>query len=377
MLNRTESTLPSSWYFEPEQYRRELEAIWWQGWLCVGREDEWPATGSYRIVGVGGQQILIARAATGVLHAFHNTCRHRGSLLCETLAGTFRQSRIVCPYHAWTYSLEGRLTHTPRNPQTPDFKLQDHSLYQVALQTHAGFVFINLAAEPGTDLEQQLAQELKCLANWPLDELALAHREVHTVNCNWKVFWENFLECYHCPVIHHDLCRLVPVYAEGVTAPQDLPSSHPLHSAAGTARLAEGAVTWSTDGKSALPWFSGLSQQEQAAGMTFANVVPSMFIVAHVDYVRSVQVLPLGPEQTQLSVNWLLLPQTLARGEVDIPSLTAFGNQVVMEDARICELNQRGLHCLRHDHGVLAPHEYDVLAFDQWVLARLADSSRA
>ncbi len=289
-------------------------------------------------------------------------------------AGQFRQQRIVCPYHAWTYSLEGELVRTPRKPETADFQPQSYALYGVALQNWAGFVFVNLAQEPGSRLEDDQDEERQILANWPMTELTLAHREVHEVNCNWKVFWENFLECYHCPNIHPDLCRLVPVYGEGVVSADDLPAQHPLRARAESAGLAAGAVTWSQDGQTTLPWFEGLSAQEQAAGMTFANLLPSVFIVAHVDHVRSVQVLPLGPELTQLTVSWLLLPQTLASGKVDIPELIAFGNQVVSEDARVCELNQKGLHSQRHDHGILAPQEYDVLAFDNWVRDRLGET---
>jgi len=198
MLSHVRRTLPSGWYYEAAHHHRELERIWWNRWLCVAHQSEWPATGSYRLAHIGDQQILITRAASGELHAFHNTCRHRGSLLCETASGQFRQQRIVCPFHAWTYSLEGELTGTPRKPETGDFRPESYPLYRVGLQTWAG-------------------------------------------------------------------------------------------------------------------------------------------------------------------------------GEVDIPALIAFGNQVVTEDARVCELNQKGLHSRRHEHGILAPQEYDVLAFDNWVLTQLGE----
>lgn len=372
MLDSSHPTLPAHWYFEPGHYQREMEAIWWKEWLCVAHASEWRETGDYRIIQVGTQQVVITRDGTGELQAFHNTCRHRGSLLCESHSGQFRQERIVCPYHAWTYSLQGDLLRTPRKPETADFRPEDYSLYRVALETWGGFVFINLAPTPGIGLETALGDEFTPLAHWPLAELVLAHREIHTLNCNWKIFWENFLECYHCPNVHHDLCRLVPLYGEGLTSPHDLPANSPLRTQAGGSPLSAGAVTWSPDGQTDLPWFDGLNSAERTAGMTFSNLLPGAFVVAHVDYVRSVHVMPLGPEQTQLTVNWLLQPATLASGTVDIPSLIAFGNQVVMEDARVCELNQQGLRSLRHEHGVLAPHEYDVLAFDNWVRDRLS-----
>jgi Rieske 2Fe-2S family protein len=371
LLNRTHQTLPASWYYDPDHYRRELESIWWKDWLCVARESEWAKTGSYRVIRVGNQQILITRSSSGELQAFHNTCRHRGALLCESAAGQFQQGRIVCPYHAWTYSLEGKLLRTPLKPDTADFRPESYSLYRVGLQTWGGFVFINLSGEPAADLLAAFGDEMAAVANWPLADLALAHREFHTVNCNWKIFWENYLECYHCPNVHHDLCRLVPVYGQGVSTDRDLPPNSRLHAAEGASPLAPGAVTWSADGTTQLPWFAGLSATEQSAGMTFCNLQPSAFIVAHVDYVRSVHVMPLGPEQTRLTVNWMLRPEALASGKVDIPSLTAVGHQVVTEDTRVCELNQKGLHSLRHEYGVRAPQEYDVLAFDDWVMDRL------
>jgi len=374
MLEHPYPTLPSTWYFDAGHHRRELDAIWWQEWLCVARESEFAQPGDFRIVRVGGQQVLITRTTSGSLRAFHNTCRHRGSLLCETAAGQFAQQRIVCPYHAWTYSLEGELLRTPRKPDAEGFGAEDHSLYPVLLETWRGYVFINLAEQASTSLASMIAADCAALARWPLEKLSLAHQEAHTVECNWKVFWENFLECYHCPNVHQDLCRLVPLYGEGLNSPDDLPAGSPLRPAPGGSRLRPGAVTWSPDGLTELPTFPGITDAERAVGMTFANLWPSVFIVAHVDYVRSVHVLPLGPEQTQLTVNWMLLPEVLSSDGVDIARLTAFGRQVVLEDARVCALNQQGLHSLRHRHGSLAPQEYDVLAFDNWVRKRLGES---
>jgi len=368
MLNRTCQTLPASFYFDPAHFQKELQAIWWKEWFCIGRESEWSDTGSYQLVRLGDQQIIVTRCATGRLRAFHNTCRHRGAQLCAKESGKFRNERIICPYHAWAYSLEGELAATPRRPESSDFQAQDFSLYAVNLDTWEGFVFINLAAPPAAGLQSAVGPDANLLANWPLKSLALAHREIHTLRCNWKIFWENYLECYHCPGVHPELSRLVPLYRQGVVSADDLSDENPLKS---SAPLRAGAVTWSDDGQTPLPWFAGLSDAEQAAGMTFADCMPSMFIVAHVDYVRSVRLLPLGPEETTLTVDWFLDPEVLGRGNVDIARLTGFGNRVVSEDARVCEINQRGLHSLRHQHGVILPHEHGVLEFSQWIRERL------
>jgi Rieske 2Fe-2S family protein len=168
--------------------------------------------------------------------------------------------------------------------------------------------------------------------------------------------------------------QLVPVYRTGYTEYAEAgvePDPGRPH-----AMLRPGAVTWSVDGGSELPWFEGLGEADAQRGMTFATLVPSMFLVAHVDYVRTVGVLPRGPEETQLSVDWFVHRDQVGHPALDVPRLVAFGSQVVAEDARVCELNQRGLRCRRHERGVLLAVEEHVHEFDQWVRERMADGRR-
>ena len=262
----------------------------------------------------------------------------------------------------------------PRKPrihytETADFDPENFSLYSVAVQEWRGFVFVNLAANPTQSLAKVLEAEGRILANWPLEELQVVHQEVSQLECNWKIFWENYSECLHCPVVHKDLCKLVPVYGKGVNYRSELPDGDPLKTARSC--LAEGKKTWSEDGHTPLPYFRGLTAERREIGMTFADFVPGVFIVAHIDHVRSVHILPLEPERTQLTVNWLLPASTLTAGEVDIDRLTRFARQVVAEDQHVCELNQAGLHCAQHKQGILTPQEHEVLWFDNWVRERL------
>jgi len=369
MLEKTCPTLPSRFYFDPEHHSVEMEKIWSREWVCLAHGSEIAEPGQYRVFRLGTAQIVITRQSDGELAAFHNTCRHRGSQLCEQASGQFKNGRIVCPYHGWAYALDGALTHTPRRTETADFAPENFSLYPVAVKEWRGFVFVNLAASPSQSLAKALGKETQILANWPLEELQVVHQEVSQLECNWKIFWENYSECLHCPVVHKDLSKLVPLYGKGLTSRNDLPDGDPLKTA--HSYLADGKETWSEDGQTPLPRFFGLTDEERKTGMTFADFIPGVFIVAHVDYVRSVHNLPLGPERTQLTVNWLLPASTLAAGEVDIDRLTRFARQVVAEDQRACELNQAGLRCVPHQHGVLTPQEHGVLWFDNWVRERL------
>ncbi|MEM1412803.1 MAG: aromatic ring-hydroxylating dioxygenase subunit alpha [Pseudomonadota bacterium] len=370
MLKHTEATLPAQWYFDTAHFHRELEKIWYQDWICVGHVSEWSQTGQFQRATIGDQQVLVIRDRDGCLRAFHNTCRHRGAELCAESEGRVRAGRLVCPYHGWAYGLDGALQSVPRSMRAADFDLQDYPLYPVAIDEWRGFVFINLDAKGSLPLADTVAAEAQWVERWPLEKLALAHREAHEIHCNWKVFWENYMECCHCPVVHQDLVRLVPHYGEGLNEREDLPDAHPLRTRHGP--LKDGAVTWSGDGDTPLPHFKGLGASEQAAGMTFSTHLPAFFLVGHVDYVRTVRVQPLGPERTRLVVDWFLAPEALS-GDLDVERLVAFGRQVVMEDAQVCEINQRGLHSRAHRAGVLTPPEYEIRDLHDWLRARLDD----
>jgi Rieske 2Fe-2S family protein len=370
-LTSVEQGLPATWYHDAAHYARELERIWYRSWVCVGRTTELGRTGEFLLHRTGDQAVIVTRAEDGSLHAFHNTCRHRGAELCNASRGTFPRGRIVCPYHSWTYDLRGDLTATPHRLPSADFDPRRYGLYRVPVATWRGFVFIHLDSLPALTVEERLAGEAVTLANWPLEQLALAHRETHVLACNWKVFWENFSECYHCPRVHPELCRLVPMYGRAVTSARDDPARDAASAPSGSP-LAPGAVTWTLDGQSTLPRFRGLTQAEQEAGMTFVTLLPTMFIVAHVDYVRSVRVRPLGAEQTELTVDWLLPPETLADPSLDLERVTALGRLVVEQDGLVCEVNQRGLHSRAHEAGVLVAQEHGVYELHRWLRERLA-----
>jgi Rieske 2Fe-2S family protein len=367
-LSRLEPSLPSDSYFNPENYQRELEAIWYRNWLCIGRADELPEPRQYKVVEVGSQNILVTRDSDGRLQAFHNTCRHRGSVLCTETSGRFRANAIVCPYHGWTYSLSGELKGAPHQLPTPDFHTRDFPLYRVALDTWGGFVFVNLLGEEAPPLAERLEEETGELENWPLEKLRVGRRIERTLACNWKIFWENFLECFHCPGVHPELCRIVPVYGRGLQAEEEDPNCPPERVGGWTTPLAPGAVTWSLDGQTELPVLPGLDDADRERGQTFGVLVPSMFVCAHIDYVRSVRALPVSPEKTRLVVEWLFSEEVIERGDPEVlKRTTELGTRVVEQDARACELNQKGLHCLPHAQGVLVPQEYGVHEFHRWV----------
>lgn len=367
-LDEVTDTLPSTFYYDEDHFKRELKQIWYRQWLCVGRTQKIAAPGDYQVVEVGDQSIVITRGKDAELRAFHNTCRHRGSILCEQPQGHFRGQRIVCPYHSWTYSLEGDLIATPWRLEGGDFDTSKYPLYEIAVGEWAGFLFINLDEQASAFSNEILGDIPERLSHWNLEHTVTVHTMTVDLACNWKVFWENFNECYHCPNVHPALCRIVPQFAEGmatgnvVRAPGDNRSP-----------LVDGAVTWSVDGKSELPWFDGLTEHEQRQGQTFGVFPPSGYVVTHVDYARVVQLLPLGAERTQLHVSWMVPPNTLNHPEFCVQKLVELGETVVREDGRASELNQKGLRSHRHHAGVLVAQELFVHDFHDWVRAQLVD----
>ncbi len=373
-LTSAVGTLPSAWYFDPAHYARELERIWQRHWIYACRAADIGTPRSFRTLSVGQQSILLVRGEDGVARAFHNTCRHRGGALCREHAGRFPPSGIVCPYHAWRYSLRGELLQTSSKVHGDGFEVRDYPLYSLPVTEWNGFLFTALTATP-PPFSASFDLPLGRLDDWRLADLAVGHRLEKTIRCNWKVFWENYNECLHCPGVHPRLAQLVPIFGRALLERRDDPAWQD-HAEDDDPRygggLRAGAESWSMTGKPAGVPFPGISAADRKAGHIYMTSVPSVFIVAHVDYVRVVRLLPLGPEETAMSIEFLFLPETLADQRHDIMNAVEFTDIVMSEDAAICELNQRGLHALAHASGVLMPEEYAIRQFQDWVRAELA-----
>jgi phenylpropionate dioxygenase-like ring-hydroxylating dioxygenase large terminal subunit len=373
-LSTPVETLPSAYYFDPDHYRRELRQIWFRNWIYVCRSSEVGAPRAFRTLELGDQSILVVRGEDRVARAFHNTCRHRGAALCAAAQGRFPAAGIVCPYHSWRYSLRGELLQTSSKTHGEGFEARQHSLYELPLTEWNGFVFVALDKAP-PPFAASFDLPLNRLDDWHLADLVLGHRLTKTIECNWKVFWENYNECLHCPGVHPRLAQLVPIFGRALLERRDDPKwqdhaddEDPKYGGG----LRPGAESWTMDGNASGAPFPHLSDADRKAGHIYMTSVPSVFIVAHVDYIRVVQLLPLAPERTHMSIEFLVLPETLKNPTHDIMKAVEFTNIVMSEDAQICEVNQRGLHAVAHDRGVLMPEEYAIRQLQDWVRSELA-----
>jgi Rieske 2Fe-2S family protein len=208
-----------------------------------------------------------------------------------------------------------------------------------------------------------------------MEDLVVGHSYRKVLNCNWKIFWENFNECLHCPNVHPELCDLVPIYGRAIMARRDDPEWE-ARAAENDPRVAgglrTGAETWSMDGR-AQGMLPGLTEAEKVPGQRYGTVLPSCFIVAHLDYVRIVRITPLSPETMELSSDWLFHPEMLAQPNFDKARITDFATLVLDQDGAACEINQRGLKAAAFEHGVLMQEEYEVFLFQDWVREALGE----
>ena len=365
--------LPAGAYFDPGQFERELQRIWYRNWIYVGRSSLLARARDYQTFEIGDQKILLVRDEDGILRGFHNTCRHRGSALCREPRGRLRSGSLVCPYHGWVYSLEGELLRTSSKSRPRGFDTSHYSLYPVRVTEWRGCIFLSLAADP-PPLESNFDQPLGRLDAWPLGELVTGHVLTKVIRCNWKVFWENYNECLHCPGVHPQLSQLVPLFGRALLEERDDPDWS-LHARDEDPKfkggLRRGAATWSLDGQVTGPEFSNISQAARQAGQVYMTGLPSVFLVGHVDYVRVVRLRPLAPELTELAVEYLFAPGTLEDPRFDLANIVEFTDRVMTEDADICELNQRGLHAAPHVRGVVMPEEYLIAEFHRWLHSEL------
>jgi glycine betaine catabolism A len=366
--------LPADAYFDPRQYERELQRIWYRNWVYVGRSGDVARARAFRTFELGDQKILLVRDDQGTLQGFHNTCRHRGAALCRESDGLMRTGTIICPYHAWVYNLQGDLLRTSSKAHASGFDVTDFPLYKIRVKEWNGFIFVALTDKPPS-FEKNFDVPLNRLDAWSLGELVVGHVFLKTIQSNWKIFWENYNECLHCPNVHPQLSQLVPIFARGLMEERDDPQWSANAADADPkfkGGLRAGAATWSLDGKTTGIPFPGLSDADRKAGHIFMTGLISVFLVGHVDYVRVVRVLPLGPERTEVRVEYLFSPQTLADPKFDLRNVVDFTNRVMTEDAQVCELNQMGLRAGPHVRGVVMPEEYVIRQFHDWVRAELA-----
>jgi Rieske 2Fe-2S family protein len=353
-------TLPAAAFTSAEVFLSEQREIFGRMWLCVARAADLAAPGDYLTWPVAGDSIIVVRGADHELRAFYNVCRHRGARLIDEACG-HGLSRIVCPYHAWTYRLDGTLTQVPR--MHDDFPRGDFPLVPVRLGIYEGFVFVNLD-ETADPLERALA-DLPDLERFRMPELGCGKRVEYTVNANWKLIGENYSECYHCPGVHPQLFRISDILSR-VERVQETGASFN----GGPMVLRDGMQTMSMTGRRSVPIISGLPPEDHRL-VYYYFVYPNMFLSPHPDYVLTHTLWPLAPDRTRIICEWLFTQEALAQPDFDPSDMVDFWDVTNRQDWGLCERAQLGAQSRGFRPGPYHPSEDCVHTFDRWYAERM------
>jgi Rieske 2Fe-2S family protein len=376
-------TLPREFYVDPDVYQLDLDQIFYSQWLFVGHDCEMSKPGDYITLKVGEYPILVVRDRQNNIRAFHNTCRHRGSRICSAAKGS--SVRLVCPYHNWSYDLDGRLLFA-RDMAKP-FDPKSLGLKQVACESVGGFIWICLAAEP-PDFQAFRAAMTPYHAPHDLGSAKVAFESTIIENGNWKLTWENNRECYHCSPNHPELCRTFPEAAaiSGVTGAADdpiigehwarleqagLPSGFKIADD-GQYRmtrmpLLDDATSYTMSGKDAVsrPLSANVTAPSIGALLTFHY--PSLWSHTLGDHAVTFRVLPLGPKQTMVTTRWLVNAEAVEGVDYSLEDLTTVWTATNDQDRRIIEENQLGVASPAFEPGPYnTKHEGGVIQFVDW-----------
>ena len=283
-------TLPQRYYTDPVHFGHEMERIHSEMWLCAGRVGQIPNPGDYFLRQVANASIIILRDESGTVRAFHNVCRHRGTLLCNQDQGKL-PGRIQCPYHAWTYRLDGTLTNAPHMEKVKGFCQADFPLNPVASSVWDGHIFINLSARPIPFAEHLAGLDAK-FRPWKMEELELVERRSYPLKANWKLIIQNYSECLHCPIAHPQLQKNSH-YMSGDNEP---PRPTFL---GGRMDLREGVATLTMNGLTNRSCLPGLSAEDRRH-VYYYCLLPNFLLNLHPDYMLTFTLWPRAADQTHI-----------------------------------------------------------------------------
>jgi glycine betaine catabolism A len=364
-------TVDRSWYIDPERFESERRAIHARRWMLVGRSTELDRPGSYVTRSVAGESVIVVRQADGGVCAMLNVCRHRRARILLGSDGVCERA-IRCPYHAWSYGLDGALTGAPSLRDWIGDRQDSLGLQRVAMQERYGCLWVNLALDGITfddDVGAQIRHRLgddATIDAWQLERLVTGRRIVYDIAANWKLLVENFMECYHCTTIHPELVAVIPEFRGGLGSQS--------HGPGYGAVLGEGAG-FTVDGRPGLTPLPQLSEDQQGRyfGMT---ITPNVFLNLVGDHAIIHRLEPVAVNRTVLTCDWLFPEATLADNadNADIDPTVELFDRVNRQDFEACERCQLGAESRVYAHtGVLVPVEHHLEEFYAEVRAAVLD----
>ncbi len=344
-------------YRDPRIFAAEVETLFLKMWLCVGHQSRLRAAGDYLMREIGDESVMVIRGADGSIRAFHNVCRHRGTRLLDDGAGTGLDC-IRCPYHGWSYGLDGSLIAAPLMDEVAGFDKADYGLAPVRCETWNGFAFVNF--------DPDAAALADCLADFPdlsrfgMDRMGLGATREYEIGANWKLVCENYGECYHCPTNHPQL-NPVSHYRSGGD------SFEGEYFCGGPMRLNDGCATMTMSGQTNREPIEGLEPDDLRL-VHYFNIYPAFLLSPHPDYVLTHTIWPLAADRSVVRCEWLFAPEAMERDDFDPADAVEFWHLTNEQDWAICERAQKGVRSRAYRPGRYHGLEETIYFFDNWYL---------
>ena len=332
-------TLPGAVYYDEGVFREEIQKLFFRHWLNVGHVTQIPAPGDFFTRDIGGESVLFIRGNDGVIRGFYNVCRHRGTRIVTDERGEKLRS-IVCPYHAWTYSTEGRLVGAPHTEGLEDFDKDEFGLYGVKVDVWGGFIWANLDPK-ARPLKEAIGPLRRLSERWDIGGLRLGARHVYEVDANWKILAENYSECYHCAPIHPGLNRVTPY----LTGDNDAWMARgPKHGNVngGFQTFAGDYSSMTVSGYTKRPLLKGMTEEDRKR-IYYWVVFPNMFFSVHPDYLMIHRDWPQSPTHSRIECEWYFDPETMARPDFDPSDAVDMWDEINRQDWAVCERTQLGV----------------------------------
>jgi glycine betaine catabolism A len=354
-------TLPRHFYTDPEFYRRELERFYFTRWICVGRADQIPNAGDYFTRSLADESVIVTRDEHGEIRALFNVCRHRGTRLCERSEGHL-PLRIQCPYHSWTYDLQGHLLAAPHMPQ--DFSREEYPLHRAGCEVWDGHIFLFLgSALPAPvalpALRDQLADLPDRFAAYRMQDLRLGRRIGYDVKANWKLIVLNYNECLHCPNLHPTLNKLHHYLDAENVAPTATYCG-------GAMGFRPGVETMTMDGRRRRECLPGLNEAQRQR-VEYYSIYPNLLLTLHPDYMMTHTLWPRACDRTEIVCEWHFHRDEIAKRDFHADDAIEFWDQTNREDWWISEQSQAGINSRVYQPGPYSTREELLWSFDEIV----------
>lgn len=356
-------TMPREYYTSSDILAEERQRLFPGMWHCAGRVSAVMKVGSFIVREIAGESIIIVRGNDGELRAFFNVCRHRGTRICRETAGEFSET-IQCPYHAWTYGIDGRLIGAPHMQDVAGFEKQRFPLHEAAIAEWEGFVFVNVGDSP-EPFAQSFAPMIGRLSRYNIGALEVGHRVTYGVQANWKLVFQNYSECLHCPMIHPELSTVLP-YTSGANDLIDGPFL------GGYMEITKPNESATLSGKACGRLVNPNLATDDRHRAYYYTLMPNMLLSIHPDYVNYYIVTPVSVDRTTVESEWLFPADNAGSATFNPADAIDFWDVTNRQDWDIVARSQLGISSRRYAPGPYSPRESMPAAWDREYLRLMA-----